>query len=130
MLILLKLSKLYYKIKYYYANKKCHKKVEQEVYRFKVEPSSKAVIELNNRLKIVKNTIPGSTCATSKDDLYITFLDFIKRHSQGQRIPLASTIEDALGIDKRKRLEFLNQAADDGILIKPSKQGVAYKCCL
>lgn len=86
----------------------------------KICPTSKSVIELILFFKNIENDISCSTEPLNEEALYNTFIDFINKNRNGNKLPLAKEIERALNISSRKRKELANKAYENKILIKPT----------
>lgn len=101
-----------------YNLKKAAEKPVVKVVANKIPTISNAVISIINNLKSENIVIHETSRPVCEDDIYITFLDYIKENRKGTKLPKGQQIETALGISTFKRKELAKQAFNDKILTK------------
>ncbi|MEN8907864.1 MAG: hypothetical protein ABF289_18080 [Clostridiales bacterium] len=91
-----------------------------EVEPLKIRTTSTAVITLIQYFENGENNTFGSTEPQNENDIYNTFLSFIRANKNGKKLPQARLIEEHLSIKTKKRKELAKRAFEAGILRKPT----------
>lgn len=100
--------------------KKVVEKPVEKLVANKISTISNAVISIIQNLKSENIVIHETSRPLCEDDIYITFLEYIKENRTGAKLPKGQDIETALNISTFKRKELAKQAFNDKILIKGS----------
>lgn len=101
-----------------YNLKKVDEKPVVKVVANKIPTISNAVISIINNLKNGNIVIHETSQPVYEEDIYITFLDYVKENRKGAKLPKGQDVEKQLNISTFKRKELAKQAFNDKIFIK------------
>lgn len=109
---------MFRKIMSLFVNKKTGPKDRTEIFCHGPVTPSKSAIALTEYFKNDQNDTFGPVGPVNFNDLYCTFVDYLKTYSEGDVLPKTIDIEQDLQITNKKRRELYSKAIEENIILK------------